>query len=99
MRTFLITITALIVGGVIGLYVLAPRTQQASQVAATEASAGTAAESLGAPVSWKMAGAFPASLVQLGTLGKRYEARVNDISAGNIEIKYFEPGALVSCLS
>jgi TRAP-type mannitol/chloroaromatic compound transport system substrate-binding protein len=95
MRTFLTTIVALIVGGVIGLYVLAPRTQQAPQVTATEPGD---AESLGAPVSWKLAGAFPASLVQLGTLGKRYEERINQISGGNIEIRYFEPGALVPTL-
>ena len=91
MRTLVIAIIALVVGGVVGLYVLAPRTQQVAEVAVTETDAG----GLGAPVSLKMASAFPASLTQLGTLGKRYEERINRISGGNIEIRFFEPGALV----
>ena len=94
MRTLMIAIVALIVGGAIGTYVLAPRTQHAAQSATTE----VGGNSLAAPVSWKMAGAFPASLVQLGTLGKRYEALINEVSGGNIEIRYFEPGALVPTL-
>ncbi len=94
MRTLVISIIALIIGGLVGYYGLPPRMQSAPGVAAVDA----AGESLGQPVSWKMAAAFPASLVQLGTLGKRYEARINQISGGNIEIRYFEPGALVPTL-
>jgi TRAP-type mannitol/chloroaromatic compound transport system substrate-binding protein len=56
------------------------------------------ADSLGQPVRWKMAGSFAATLVQLGTLGKRLEALIDKVSAGNIQIKYFEPGALVPTL-
>jgi TRAP-type mannitol/chloroaromatic compound transport system substrate-binding protein len=94
MRTSLIAIAALIVGAALGLYVLAPRSQPAPQVVVD----GPAGESLGEPVRWKLAGSFPASLIQLGTLGTRFETLIDRVSGGNIQLKYFEPGALVPTL-
>ena len=100
MKTLLITIAALIVGALVGVYALAPVWQPAPEVASGDAAApaAPAADAAGAPVRWKMAGAFPSTLVQLGTLGTRYETLVDKVSGGNIKIKYFEPGALVPTL-
>ncbi len=49
-------------------------------------------------VRLKMGATFPSSLTQLGTLGKKPEENVNRISGGDIQLKYFEPGALVPAL-
>ncbi len=46
-------------------------------------------------VRWKMASAYSSSLPQLGTLGKRLEKRIWRVSGGHIEIKFYEPDALV----
>ena len=46
-------------------------------------------------INIKMAGAFPSSLIILGETGIKLTQKINDVSGGNINIKYFEPGALV----
>ncbi len=46
-------------------------------------------------VRWKMASAFPSSLVQLGTLGKGVEEKIEAISGGEFRIRFYEPKALV----
>lgn len=46
----------------------------------------------------KVASAYPLSLVQLGSLAKNLEAKLNKISAGDIQIKMYEPNALVPSL-
>jgi TRAP-type mannitol/chloroaromatic compound transport system substrate-binding protein len=46
-------------------------------------------------LSIKMAAAFPSSLIILGETGIKLSKKINEISSGNINIKYFEPGALV----
>ena len=57
-----------------------------------------AAEDTVKKVKWKMASAFPGSLVQIGTLGVRLQNQISKISGGNITIKFFEPSALVPAL-
>ena len=57
-----------------------------------------AAEETVKKVNWKMASAFPGSLVQIGTLGVRLQNQISKISGGNITIKFFEPSALVPAL-
>ncbi len=52
----------------------------------------------GAPVSWKMTSTFPSSLTQLGTMGKRFSDQIKKVSGGNIEIRFYEPGALAPAL-
>lgn len=49
-------------------------------------------------VRLKMGSTFPSKLTQLGSLGKNLEQTVNKISGGDIQIKFFEPGALVPAL-
>jgi TRAP-type mannitol/chloroaromatic compound transport system substrate-binding protein len=47
------------------------------------------------PVRWKMPSIVPSNLILIGTGGKRFEKRIEDISRGNVRIQLFEPGALV----
>lgn len=51
-----------------------------------------------AKVRWKMASTYPSKLTQLGTMGKQLEKNIEEVSGGDIEIKFFEPGALVPAL-
>jgi len=44
---------------------------------------------------WKMGSAYASTLPQLGTLAKKLERDIWRVSDGILEIKFFEPGALV----
>ena len=44
---------------------------------------------------WKMASAYASTLPQLGTLAKKLDRDIWRVSNGMLEIKFFEPGALV----
>ncbi|MDA1088715.1 MAG: TRAP transporter substrate-binding protein [Proteobacteria bacterium] len=46
-------------------------------------------------VHWKMGSAYASTLPQLGSLAKRLERDIWRVSNGMLEIKFFEPGALV----
>ena len=46
-------------------------------------------------VSMKMGSAFPGKLVQLGSLGKNIPVKAAAVSGGTLDIKFFEPNALV----
>ncbi len=46
----------------------------------------------------KMGSTFPGGLVQLGTLGNTLVDNVNLMSGGSIQMKFYEPGALVPAL-
>lgn len=58
----------------------------------------SAVSAMADPIRLKMASTYPSSLTQLGTLGKTLEANINAISGGEVQIKYYEPGALVPAL-
>ena len=49
-------------------------------------------------VQWKMQSAFPSNLSHVGTSGVRMVEAVEIMSSGTLELKYFEPGALVPAL-
>jgi TRAP-type mannitol/chloroaromatic compound transport system substrate-binding protein len=49
-------------------------------------------------VSWDMQSTYPGSLTQLGTLGIRIQDEITEVSGGEIEIRFQEPGALVPAL-
>ena len=51
-----------------------------------------------AEVRWKMASSFASTLIVAGTSGKYVEERVRTLSDGNMELRYFDPGALVPAL-
>lgn len=49
----------------------------------------------GPAVSWNMASAFPGTMPQLGTLGRRIEHEIWRVSDGQMEIVFHDPGTLV----
>ena len=56
--------------------------------------ADTAAETEADPVVWRLTSTFPSTLPLLGTMGKRLEGELDKISAGGIQVNFFEPGVL-----
>ena len=61
------------------------------QQAASPVGGGLAAEK----VTLKMASVFPSSLALLGDSGVKFAQNVQRVSGGTLEVKFFEPGALV----
>ena len=49
-------------------------------------------------ITWKMSSAYPSTLPQIGTLAKRLSNQMELVSGGDIEIEFYEPGALVPAL-
>ena len=49
-------------------------------------------------VRWKMQSGYGSSLVHIGTSGIRFVERIDQMSEGKFQIKYFEPNALVPAL-
>ena len=49
-------------------------------------------------VKWKMQSAFGSTLVHLGTSGVRFSKDLERLSAGKLQVKFYEPGALVPAL-
>ena len=89
-------VIGLVIGGAIGMFVLAPKPEMpAPEEQAAEAPAPEPAAADAAKVEWKMGSAFPSRLVQLGSLGVSLQDKVARISGGNIQLKFFEPNALV----
>ena len=59
---------------------------------------GTSADADAKKVRWKMQSTFGSKLPHLGTSGVRFSQNVKDITGGDLNIKFFEPGALVPSL-
>ncbi len=93
MKSFIIGIVGLIAGAAIGIYGLAPHAAPSPGQATDTIAANGAPEA--APIRWKMASAYPSELVQSGTRCRYLEQRLATASGGQIELKLFEPGALV----
>ena len=55
----------------------------------------TQTDEINKPVNFKLASTYPSTLTILGTLAKRFEEQIEVISGGNINFRFFEPGALV----
>ncbi|MBL26186.1 MAG: C4-dicarboxylate ABC transporter [Rhodospirillaceae bacterium] len=73
--------------------------QSASTGAEDESAAATKAAAEREPgVKWRMGSAFPSTLAILGTSGKRFEEKISLVSNGDIQVRFFEPGALVPAL-
>jgi TRAP-type mannitol/chloroaromatic compound transport system substrate-binding protein len=62
------------------------------------AAPGDAQQDRGQRVRWKMASAFGSKLPHLGTSAVRFSENLKVASGGNVELKFFEPGALVPAL-
>lgn len=50
------------------------------------------------PVHWKMSSAYPSTMPQIGTLALRLVDQLSAVSAGNIQVRFYEPSALVPAL-
>ena len=97
--TIAVGIAGLVIGGLIGMYALAPDDAAQDMGAPEETMAeAPAAPTPGPQVRWKMASSFPGEMVQLGDQGHMIEERVRVLSSGTMEFKFFEPGALVPAL-
>jgi len=99
-KAVIAAIIGLIVGGAVGVYVLAPQMQapmmEEEQAAAPEATPAPTAEPMMAEtVTLQMGSAFPSKLVQLGSLGVSLSNKVSEVTGGSVELKFFEPHALV----
>lgn len=73
------------------------KTLAVTSVAATLA-LGIATSAQAERVKWKMQSAFPGNLAHLGESGVRFSKNLEDMSGGDLELKFFEPGALVPAL-
>ena len=60
--------------------------------------AGMSAPADAKKVRWKMQSTFGSSLPHLGTSGARFVKNVKEMTDGQLNIKFFEPGALVPSL-
>ncbi len=49
-------------------------------------------------VKWKLSSAYPSTLPQIGTLGLRLAEQLEVVSAGDFEIEFYQPNALVPAL-
>jgi TRAP-type mannitol/chloroaromatic compound transport system substrate-binding protein len=59
---------------------------------------GTSAETDAKKVRWKMQSTFSSKLPHLGTSAVRFTHNVKDMTDGDLNIKFFEPGTLVPSL-
>lgn len=80
-----------------GLKAILKSTATAAVTAAIVAGTVSAAEAQDR-LRWKMQSAFGSKLSIIGEVAARYEGVVDDVSGGNMKIKFFEPGALVPTL-
>ncbi|MBL26780.1 MAG: C4-dicarboxylate ABC transporter [Rhodospirillaceae bacterium] len=99
---FLGLVIALVVGVALGVF-FGPRligSDSGTQVAGTPASeTGTApAASAENAVRWRMASTYASQTPILGPAGVRVGEVVSEITNGEVQIKFFEPGALVPAL-
>ena len=91
--TVIVGVIGLIVGLVIGIFALSPESETTVSLEGDDVAATN--EAIAAPIRWKMASSFAGNLVQLGDQGRLIEERVRVLSGGTMELKFFEPGALV----
>ena len=93
MRYVIVLLAGLAIGG------LAVHFLGQDRAGAPEAAGGAAPEAAeGGKVRWKLASAYTSATPILGELIARYIDNLDAMSGGEIEIQYFEPGALVPAL-
>ena len=97
MKTVIIAIIGVAIGYVASMVLPMSGANQEAAVGGGEATTAEAVPAA-ATMRWKMASSFSGELIQLGSLGKRFEERVGTMSDGSLKIKFFDPGALVPAL-
>ena len=95
MKSVIIGIAGLAVGLAIGVHGWTPSTVSVPKQSGTTATPAADGQSAMPVVRLKMASAFPSELVQSGTRCRYVEQQIAAASDGRIELKLFEPGALV----
>lgn len=68
---------------------------EASAIRTQAADAASVPSTRRSDLHWRMASTYPSSLVILGSMGKRIERLVDEISGSRMELRFYEPGALV----
>ena len=92
----IVGIVGVLVGLLIGSFVFSGKSETDGQVGSVSDS--DAINETAKKVRWKMASSFSGQLVLAGTMGKTLEEQVNKLSGGEIELRFFDPGALVPAL-
>ena len=81
-------VVGIVVGALLGMFVLAPKPEMA------KAPPPPTVET----VKWQMQSTFGSKLSVIGETAPRFSDNIKRISGGTLEIKFFEPGALVPSL-
>lgn len=92
----IVGIVGVLIGLLVGSFVFSGKSgtdEQATNIVESDDASAAAQQ-----VRWKMASSFSAQLVLAGTMGKTLEGQVNKVSGGDIELRFFDPGALVPAL-
>ena len=92
----IVGIVGVLVGLLVGSFIFAGKTETDGQV--TTGADSDATSETAEKVRWKMASSFSGQLILAGTMGKELEAQVAKLSNDEIELKFFDPGALVPAL-
>ncbi|PLX34586.1 MAG: C4-dicarboxylate ABC transporter [Hyphomicrobiales bacterium] len=71
------------------------KTLAVALLGAAVAVAGMTGPAFAKKVRWNMGAAFPSKLVQLGSLGVHLSKTIKKVSGGDVQLKFFEPKALV----
>ncbi len=90
----LVLVVGLVAGVVGGPMIFGDKEKGEGTMMATPEPANQAS----ATIKWKMASTFPGNLPILGEQGVDFTKRIAEVSGGTIDIKFFEPGALVPAL-
>jgi TRAP-type mannitol/chloroaromatic compound transport system substrate-binding protein len=90
-------VVGLVIGGLIGRFALGPAGVDTS-VATREMPPAEEAAPAAAPVRWKLASAYAHSTAVLGESVDVFLGSLDAMSGGDIELRFFEPGALVPAL-
>ena len=89
-------IVGLVIGGLIGRFALAPARVDTS--IETGGTPGEPAPAAAAPVRWKLASAYAHSTAVLGETVDHFIDSLGAMSQGDIELRFYEPGALIPAL-
>ena len=99
-------VIGLVVGVVVGATLIAPRlapviphgipiAAEGETLAGADTTVTSPIPPAPPPMRWRMASAYAGSLPHLGTLGKRLDREIWQISGGDMEMKFHEPDTLV----